>query len=76
MFSKLRKASRVGTKISEVTKNRQQQQQHLAKAISTDEVINREKKYAAHNYHPLPVALSKGQGNFYDIICLFYRLER
>lgn len=60
MFSKLRKASRLGTAIAEVTKNRQQQ--HLAKAISTDEVINREKRYAAHNYHPLPVALSKGQG--------------
>ncbi|RZC32511.1 ornithine aminotransferase, mitochondrial, partial [Asbolus verrucosus] len=34
------------------------------KYLSTNEVIDREKKFAAHNYHPLPVALSKGQGVF------------
>lgn len=32
--------------------------------LSTQEVIKREEKYAAHNYHPLPVALTKGQGVF------------
>nr|XP_023017187.1 ornithine aminotransferase, mitochondrial-like [Leptinotarsa decemlineata] len=31
---------------------------------SSKEVMDREKKYAAHNYHPLPVALSKGKGIF------------
>ncbi|XP_044262224.1 ornithine aminotransferase, mitochondrial [Tribolium madens] len=34
------------------------------KFLSTKEIIDREKKYAAHNYHPLPVALSKGEGVF------------
>ncbi|KAI4458704.1 aminotransferase class iii [Holotrichia oblita] len=29
---------------------------------STEEVIKREKKYGAHNYDPIPVALSRGKG--------------
>lgn len=33
-----------------------------ARFLSTKEVVDRESKYGAHNYHPLPVALSKGQG--------------
>ncbi|KAF5273057.1 hypothetical protein FQR65_LT04799 [Abscondita terminalis] len=32
--------------------------------LSTQEVIAREEKYSAHNYRPLPVALTKGQGVF------------
>ena len=28
----------------------------------TQDFINREDKYGAHNYHPLPVVLSKGKG--------------
>jgi len=34
------------------------------RAVSTQQVIERESQYGAHNYHPLPVALSKGQGVF------------
>jgi len=30
--------------------------------ISSDEIIALENKYGAHNYHPLPVVLSKGDG--------------
>ena len=30
--------------------------------ISTQEAINLEDKFGAHNYHPLPVVLSKGEG--------------
>jgi len=30
--------------------------------ISSDEIIALENKYGAHNYHPLPVVLSKGEG--------------
>lgn len=43
--------------------------------LTTKQVIEREDKYGAHNYHPLPVALCRGQGlclmnlNL-DIICL------
>ena len=32
--------------------------------ISTDKAIALEDKYGAHNYHPLPVVLSKGEGVF------------
>jgi ornithine--oxo-acid transaminase len=31
---------------------------------STQEAIELEEKYGAHNYHPLPVVLSKGQGAY------------
>ncbi len=34
----------------------------FAKATSSDEAIALENKYGAHNYHPLPVVLSKGEG--------------
>ena len=30
--------------------------------ISSEEIIALENKYGAHNYHPLPVVLSKGEG--------------
>jgi len=30
----------------------------------SEDVFRRENKYGAHNYHPLPVALAKGQGVF------------
>ncbi|XP_071448281.1 ornithine aminotransferase, mitochondrial isoform X2 [Hetaerina americana] len=33
-------------------------------SISSMQVISREDKYGAHNYHPLPVALCKGKGIF------------
>lgn len=58
MFSKIRRISRIASKIEDAAKN----QQNAPRFITTEEVINRENKYAAHNYHPLPVALSKGQG--------------
>lgn len=32
--------------------------------LSPDQIFAREDKYGAHNYHPLPVALSKGKGVF------------
>ncbi len=36
--------------------------------ISSQEIINLENKYGAHNYHPLPVVLSKGDGvNVWDV---------
>ncbi|XP_072386887.1 ornithine aminotransferase, mitochondrial-like [Diabrotica undecimpunctata] len=34
------------------------------RTLSSQEVFDKEEKYAAHNYHPLPVALAKGQGVF------------
>ncbi len=32
--------------------------------ISSDQAFKLEEKYGAHNYHPLPVALAKGEGVF------------
>lgn len=32
--------------------------------LTSEDVFRREDKYGAHNYHPLPVALSKGKGVF------------
>lgn len=34
----------------------------VKKTITSESVFQRENKYGAHNYHPLPVALSKAQG--------------
>jgi ornithine--oxo-acid transaminase len=31
-------------------------------SISSQQVFEREEKYGAHNYHPIPVALSRGKG--------------
>lgn len=32
---------------------------------SSDYIFEREAKYGAHNYHPLPVALEKGKGMYF-----------
>ena len=34
----------------------------VSEKISSQEAINLEDQYGAHNYHPLPVVLSKGEG--------------
>lgn len=34
------------------------------RTLTSQQVFDREAKYGAHNYHPLPVALSKAQGVF------------
>ncbi len=40
----------------------------LMNMISAEELIGLENQYGAHNYHPLPVVLSKGEGVFlYDV---------
>ena len=36
----------------------------VAEITSSNEAISLEDKYGAHNYHPLPVVLSKGEGVF------------
>lgn len=37
---------------------------------SSDYIFEREAKYGAHNYHPLPVALERGKGN--DFCSLYF----
>lgn len=62
MFSK---CARSIVRINQIGKN-SKSGNILKTCLSTQEVIDRESKYAAHNYHPLPVALTRGQGE----ICL------
>lgn len=34
----------------------------LEQPLTSEEIYAREEKYGAHNYHPLPVALQRGEG--------------
>lgn len=34
--------------------------------LTPEQIFAREDKYGAHNYHPLPVALEKGKGEFFS----------
>lgn len=36
----------------------------VLKPLASQEIINLESKYGAHNYHPLPVVLARGEGVF------------
>ncbi|CAG9857322.1 unnamed protein product [Phyllotreta striolata] len=49
-------------KLSKLLRKLQFPLQSENRSISTQDVIKRENKHAAHNYHPLPVALTKGEG--------------
>ena len=35
--------------------------------LTSKSIIDLEYKYGAHNYHPLPVVLEKGEGVFYGM---------
>ncbi|XP_063912974.1 ornithine aminotransferase, mitochondrial-like [Zophobas morio] len=59
MFSKFRSTSIIKRKLESALVNHEG-----IRYLSSKEVIDRENKFAAHNYHPLPVALAKGQGVF------------
>ena len=37
---------------------------HNGLTVSSQEAMALEDRYGAHNYHPLPVVLSKGEGVF------------
>ena len=39
-----------------------QNQMEVLDTSTSQEIINLENKYGAHNYHPLPVVLNKGEG--------------
>ncbi|KAH8410732.1 hypothetical protein KR222_001817 [Zaprionus bogoriensis] len=60
MFSKLSTrgiASRMG-----IIAQRSQTKESAPAVAGSEAVFAREQKYGAHNYHPLPVALSRGEG--------------
>ncbi|XP_069095232.1 ornithine aminotransferase, mitochondrial [Pleurodeles waltl] len=67
MFSKLVQRRAVGalyrsvhTSVTSATMAANQKP--LEEPLTSDYVFDREAKYGAHNYHPLPVALEKGKG--------------
>ncbi|KAH8295824.1 hypothetical protein KR018_010481 [Drosophila ironensis] len=64
MFSKL--ATRgIATRIGALAQKSAAQESSTAASGSLSEAVYaRENKYGAHNYHPLPVALTKGEGVF------------
>lgn len=49
------------------------EQQHQTLSSKAEALIEKENKYGAHNYHPLPVVLEKGDGVFvWDVDCKKY----
>lgn len=36
----------------------------VERLLTSEEIYAREGKHGAHNYHPLPVALERGEGKF------------
>ncbi|KAL7734419.1 hypothetical protein ACLKA6_010748 [Drosophila palustris] len=65
MFSKLSTRA-VASRLGSIAK-RTQHKEAAAADVSTESgrseaIFAREQKYGAHNYHPLPVALSRGEG--------------
>ena len=40
------------------------EQIHQTLSSKAEEMIAKENKYGAHNYHPLPVVLERGEGVF------------
>jgi hypothetical protein len=34
--------------------------------LTSQEVFGRENKYGAHNYHPIPVAIDRGEGRVFN----------
>jgi hypothetical protein len=37
--------------------------------LTSQEVFDRENKYGAHNYHPIPVAIDRGEGRIFINCC-------
>ncbi|KMZ00588.1 ornithine aminotransferase, mitochondrial [Drosophila simulans] len=63
MFSKL-SARGIATRMSFLAQKTAAQETNAAAGSRSELVYARENKYGAHNYHPLPVALTKGEGVF------------
>lgn len=55
----LTRALHSGTRTSSSAASRAKREERL---LTSEEVYTREERYGAHNYHPLPVALERGEG--------------
>ena len=40
----------------------------IALSATAQQYLDLEEKYGAHNYHPLPVVLNRGEGVFYTML--------
>ncbi|XP_020816019.1 ornithine aminotransferase, mitochondrial [Drosophila serrata] len=63
MFSKLSTRG-IATRLSCLAQKAAAQESTASAGSLSEAVYARENKYGAHNYHPLPVALTKGEGAF------------
>jgi len=72
MFQRLSKAPSASVPMLQLMLKRTKASGHpLAKALSgssSQQIFDREAKFGAHNYHPLPVALCKGKGKQLHLI--------
>lgn len=60
-----------------VTRAKSTAAQPRSLGAASQQVFDREDKYGAHNYHPLPVALSRAEGLFcvyFDSVCPMTRI--
>ena len=53
---------------------KQSQKPGQKKGLGSQEVMEREDKYGAHNYHPLPVALARAEGREPWLLILYVNL--
>lgn len=61
MFSKLSTRG-IASRLSCMAQKSQPKETSPTNTSRSEAVFAREQKYGAHNYHPLPVALSRGEG--------------
>lgn len=61
MFSKLSTRG-IASRLSCMAQKSQPKEASTTNTSRSEAVFAREQKYGAHNYHPLPVALSRGEG--------------
>lgn len=61
MFAKLTTRG-IASRLSSMAQKTQPKETSTTDTSRSEAVFAREKKYGAHNYHPLPVALSRGEG--------------
>lgn len=59
MTPTLSRALHSGTRTSSSAASRAKREE---RPLTSEEVYTREERYGAHNYHPLPVALERGEG--------------
>lgn len=58
-----RSFSRLGARSQQLTRNASTQAK-VSIGNQSEKIFKKENKYGAHNYHPLPVALARGEGVF------------